>query len=241
VVIWEKPMSDSMKNAKRMHRTSERTGKMLMLHQQLPWLPIYTHLRQMVAKGTLGELSQMEFDMYVFSDACLVGYRSRLPQLMLQDLAIHHFDLMRYVTGKECERLYVRSWKSNEAWKKVPATTSVFAVLDLEGGLKVCYRSKMRELLDPTGYLGRIEITGSKGAATAFNDTIRMRAFKDSASKKPPREIAPAPVKKNIWQAFADAIKSRKPMWTSSGNNLKSLEMLFAAVRSAETGKIVEL
>ncbi|MDP2989387.1 MAG: Gfo/Idh/MocA family oxidoreductase [Kiritimatiellota bacterium] len=240
-VICEKPMSDSLGNARRMHRTAERQGKLLLLHQQLPWRPIYKHLQQIIKEGLIGTVRQVEFDMYVFSDVCLAGYRSKLPQLMLQDLAIHHFDLMRFLTGQECKRLHVHSWSPNEEGKKVTATTSVHAILEMTGGINICYRSKIRELLDDTGYLGRIAITGSRGSVIAAEDKIRLQTFKAHANKKPARVITPKPQKKDIWQSFADSIKTRKPMWTSSGNNLKSLEMLFAAIRSVETRKTVEL
>ena len=240
-VICEKPMADSLENARRMHRTAEQQGKLLLLHQQLPWMPIYSHLQQIIKEGVIGTLSQMEFDMYVFSDSCLVGYRSKLPQLMLQDLAIHHFDLMRFLTGQECERLHIRSWRPNEEGKKVTATTSVYAILEMTGGINVCYRSKNRALQDQTGYLGRIEITGSRGSVIAAEGTLRLQTFKAYAAKKPPRRITPKTPKKDIWQSFADSIKTRKPMWTSSGNNLKSLEMLFSAIRSVETRKTVEM
>ena len=240
-VICEKPMADSLENARRMHRTAERQGKLLLLHQQLPWRPIYNHLQQMIKEGVIGTLRQMEFDMYVFSDVCLIGYRSKLPQLMLQDLAIHHFDLMRFLTGQKCERLRVCSWRPNEEGKKVTATTSVYAILEMTGGINVCYRSKIRELQDQTGYLGRIAITGSRGSVIATDDKLHLQTFKAYANKKPPRAITPKPPKKDIWQSFANSIKTRKPMWTSSGNNLKSLEMLFAAMRSVATRKTVEL
>jgi predicted dehydrogenase len=240
-VICEKPMADSMEHARQMHRTAERQRKMLMLHQQLPWMPVYNELRQIVRAGAIGALSQMEFDMYVFSDVCLGGYRSKLSQLMLQDLAIHHFDLMRFLTGLECERLHVRSWRPNEEGKNVTATASVYAILKMSGGVNVCYRSKIREMLDPTGYLGRIEVAGSRGSVIASQEKLSLQTYKAFADKKPPLEIVPKPPKKDIWQSFADAIKTRKPMWTSSGNNLKSLAMLFSAIRSVETGKTVEL
>jgi predicted dehydrogenase len=240
-VICEKPMAETLEDARRMHAAAERSGRMLMLHQQLPWTAVHRSLKSLVDDGVLGRISHVEFDMYVFSDVCLSGYRSRLPQLMLQDLAIHHFDLIRYLTGQDCERLFVRSWKSNEEDKAVLAPTNVYGILEMRGGIRACYRSKIREMLDPTGYLARVELTGSRGSATLTGDKIRTQTFAGFALKETPREIVPAEPTTGIWEDFAEAIRTRKPMWTSSGNNLKSLAMIFAAIRSVETGTVVEL
>ncbi|MEM3048382.1 MAG: Gfo/Idh/MocA family oxidoreductase, partial [Candidatus Bathyarchaeia archaeon] len=85
-VICEKPMAATLKDARRMCEVARETERMLMIHHQLRWLPTYHHARKLIERGEIGELQSVEFDMSVFSNVCLVGYRSKLPHLMLKDL-----------------------------------------------------------------------------------------------------------------------------------------------------------
>ena len=212
-----------------------------MVHHQLRWSPGYYRLRELVRKGAIGELRQAEFDMFVYSDVCVSGYRSRLPQLILHDLAVHHFDLMRYVTDADCESVYARSWRPNEEDVSVPATAAAHAELEFAGPVTVSYRCKIREILEPTGYHGRISLTGSRGMADLRDGRLRLRTYKDFRAGKPAKEIDPKPPRTDTWQAFAHAIKTRTPTLTSSADNLGTLKIVFAAVKSVKTGRIVRL
>ena len=192
-------------------------------------------------QGAIGAVRRLDFFMSVFSDVCLRGYRSELPHLVLQDLAIHHFDLIRYLSGQECESLYVRDWPSVEAGQPITAATDACAILNMTGPVTACYTSSIRRLMDPAGYTCAARISGSEGEMVLGDDRIVLQTRAGHAAGEEPRIIEPEPPEIGTWQAFAQAIESRQPTLTSSENNLKSLEILFAAIQSAETGKVVEI
>jgi predicted dehydrogenase len=240
-VICEKPMAATLQDARAMCRTARQRGRLLMVHNQLRWAPAYYRARQLIDKGVIGTLRRLEFDMSVFSDVCLNGYRSKLPQLMLKDLGIHHLDLIRFLTGAACERILARSWISNEEHVSIPTTTNVYAILDMAGTITACYRSTMRCITEQTGYYCRAEITGSKGSMVVNSDGITLQTYKAFAAQKPPRKIAVGSPTRGCWADFAKAIKTRKPALTDSSDNINSMELLYAAIRSAETGALVSL
>jgi predicted dehydrogenase len=241
-VICEKPMAETLEDARRMHQTAETQGKMLMIHHQLRWTPSFYYLHQAVARGDIGTVRSVDFDMFVRSDVCMRGYRAELKQLMLQDLGIHHFDLIRYITGQDVTSVYMRSWPSNEDHVAIKATTSVAGILELTGPVTASYRSSMRDMLDKTGYGCRATVTGSRGVLRMTRDGIQYQTHVAHEKEEPPQTILPEhAAEHNCWQAFADAMKTRTPTLTASGDNIKSIEVLFAAIESAETGKIVEL
>ena len=240
-VICEKPMAGTLEEAHKMHHVSERLGRMLMVHHQLRWAPGYSHARQLIHDGVIGTLRHLEFDMYIYSDACLQGYRSRLPQLMLQDLGIHHFDLIRFITGEECKSVFARSWNSNEDHVIVPATTNVYAILEMTGPVTASYRSDMRSITEQTGYGCRVAVTGSKGVLTIAKEGLSLQTYDGFAAKRPLKKIEPEKTGCGPMEAFARAIQTRKPTLTASGDNLKSLEIVFAAIESVKTGRVVSL
>ena len=240
-VICEKPMAATLSDARHMHRTATRLGRMLMIHHQLRWLPTYRHARAMIARGAVGALRQVAFDMSVFSDVCLNGYRSKLPHLMLKDLGIHHLDLIRFLTGSECRSIFARSWASNEERLAIPTTTHAYAILEMAGPITVCYRATMRAIREQTGYCCRAELTGSRGVLTVTGDAISLQTFGGHRAGQPPQAVAPRPSDGTPWPDFARAIRTRRPTLTASADNVKSMELMYAAIGSAETGHIVRL
>lgn len=240
-VIVEKPMAETLQDARKMHAAAERLGRMLMVHNQLRWFPAYHHMRRLIAKGRIGAVRQVEFDMFVFSNVCRNGYRSRLPYLILQDLSIHHFDLMRFLTGAECVSMYARAWPPNEDGCDIAAASSAYAVAEMTGPVTVSYRAKIRELMDQTGYAPRVTVTGSRGVLRFADNGIVLQTHAGHARKRAAQAIEPKEPRLSVMAAFARAIRTREPALTWSGDNIKSLEMMFAAMKSARTGRIVRL
>lgn len=122
-VICEKQVAENLRDAAQMHFSAVDQGRMLMIHHQLRWHPTHFEARQRIAAGDIGQVRRIDFHFAVHSDVCFRGYRSQLPHLILQDLAIHHFDLIRYLSGQECDSLYVRDWPSPEADTEITAAT----------------------------------------------------------------------------------------------------------------------
>ena len=238
-VICEKPMAESLEDGRRMHAAAAESGRMLMVHQQLRWHPMHYQARRLMDQGAIGAVRRIDFTMSVHSDVCLRGYRSELPHLVLQDLSIHHLDLIRYLSSQECESLYVRDWSSVEAGLEISATTDVCAVLNMSGPVTVCYTASLRRLMDHVGYVCAARIAGSEGELVLDGDRITLQTRAAHAAGEEPRVIVPEPPEVDTWQAFARAIETRQPTLTGSGDNIRSLEVLFAAVESAETGAVV--
>jgi len=239
-VICEKPMAETLPDAARMHFSALQRDRMLMIHHQLRWHPCHHEARRRIEAGEIGDLRRLDFHFSVHSDVCLRGYRCQLPHLILQDLAVHHFDLIRYLTGQECDSLYVKDWPSPEKGQDITAATDAIAVLNLSGPVTVSYTASIRELLDPVGYTCTARIHGSEGELAIDGDRLRLQTRSGHADGQSPLTIDPPTPDPGTWSAFAHALQTRKPALTHSADNLNSLAMLFAAMESAETGAIVQ-
>lgn len=239
-VICEKPMAETLRDAARMHFGSLDKSRMLMIHHQLRWNPVHHEARRRIVAGDVGQVRRIDFDFAVHSDVCLRGYRSQLPHLILQDLAVHHFDLIRYLSGAACDSLYVVDWPAEEPGLDISAATDAVAVLQMAGPVSVSYRASIRELLDPVGYTCTARIHGTEGELALDADgTLRLQTRAAHAAGEEPQILQPGPPERDVWASFAHALETREPALTHSGDNLHSLAMLFAAMESAETGQIV--
>ncbi len=239
-VICEKPMAENLRDAARMHFTAVDQGRMLMIHHQLRWHPTHFEARRRIAAGDIGTVRRIDFHFAVYSDVCFRGYRSQLPHMILQDLAIHHFDLIRYLSGQECDSLYVRDWPSPESGQDITAATEAVAVLNMKGPVTVSYTASTRELLDPVGYTCTARIHGTDGELAIDQGKLRLQTRAGHKDGREPLIIEPSPPEVGTWAAFVQALQSRTPTLTHSGDNLNSLAMLFAAIESADTGAIVQ-
>ncbi len=237
-VICEKPMAENLRDAARMHFNAVERGRMLMIHHQLRWHPLHHEAHRRIAAGDIGRVRRLDFHFAVHSDVCRTGYRSQLPHLILQDLAIHHFDLIRYLSGQECDSLYVRDWPSPEAGVEITAATDAIAILNMGGPVTVSYTASIRELLDPVGYVCTAHIHGTEGELAIDGDVLRLQTRAGHATGSEPLTIEPVAPDPGTWAAFARALQTREPALTHSADNLNSLAMLFAAIESAETGTI---
>lgn len=240
-VICEKPMAESLADAARMHHRAVDTGRMLMIHHQLRWRPVHYEAHRRIVDGQIGRVRRIDFRFAVHSDVCLRGYRSQLPHMILQDLAIHHFDLIRYLSGQECESLYVRDWPSVEPGLSITAATDAVAALTMTDDVIVSYTATTRELLDPVGYVCTARVYGTEGQlALDADEGLRLQTRQGHAAGDDPVAITPTPPERDTWAAFAHALATREPTLTHSADNLGSLAMLFAAIESAESGAIVQ-
>ena len=238
-VICEKPMAENLRDAAQMHYSAVDQGRMLMVHHQLRWHACHHEARRLLDEGVIGAVRRLDFHFSVHSDVCLRGYRSQLPHLILQDLAIHHFDLVRYLSGQECESLYVRDWPAPETGLEISAATDAVAVLNMSGPVTASYTASIRELLEPVGYICKAQIYGSDGQLQVDGARLVLQTRQGHAGGEEPQVIEPEPPEVNTWAAFAQALQTRQPTWTHSGDNLHSLSMLFAAIESAQTGEVV--
>ena len=109
------------------------------------------------------------------------------------------------------------------------------------GPATASYTATTRELLEPVGYVCRARLYGSEGQLVVEDGSLTLQTRAGHAAGEAPRVLAPEAPAVGTWSAFARAIETREPTLTDSGDILKSLAMLFAAIESSETGRIVEL
>ena len=239
-VICEKPMAENLRDARRMHHSALDRGKMLMIHHQLRWHPCWFEARRQIEAGAVGQLRRIDFHFSVHSDVCIHGYRSQLPHLVFQDLSIHHFDLIRYLVGQRCRSVFARDWVADEPGLSIQAATDAVAILEFEGPITAAYTATVRELIDPVGYICQARVHGSEGELFIGGDRVTVQTRSAHAQGTDPLIISPEPPDVDTWSAFAQAIETREPALTHSADNLQSLALMFAAIESSESGRIVE-
>jgi predicted dehydrogenase len=159
-VVVEKPFTLDFTEARALAEQAEQAGLRLMVDQNYRYLSDIRTLRHAVGEGLIGEVEFVEvgFD-------CLWPprpYQESMANTMLLEMAVHHFDSLRFVLGVEARTAVGQTWRPR--WTRYAGDTWVSCQYEFEGGIRVAYHGSLESpgLRSPWQGLWRIE--GRRGA-----------------------------------------------------------------------------
>ena len=163
-------------------------------------------------------------------------------------MAIHHFDLMRLILGREAINVFARV--TDPAWSRFEDEGAAVITIEFEGGLIVSYRGSWLSPAEPTTWSGdwnieceraNVYFTSRKGGeAGSKGDVVRVKELgkeEETAPLVTPRFHG----RSAGLVAFAKAITSGEEPETSGRNNLGSVALMEAAARAAASGKVEDV
>lgn len=265
-VLMEKPFAPTLDDARRAVDAATERGLVLMVNQNYRFFPAVRAVRELVASGDVGSPHSIYLDFRRYEHhAPKEGHLHYLvPQPMLVDMAIHHFDLMRAILNREPQKIYCRSW--NPPWSRYDDPAAAVATITFEGDVVVSYRGSWLSPGIETPWAGnwRMEFSGAEVAWTSrgggkdpedaesavirrLGEESRQPQFGVARSREGTRGH-PIDLPKLSYldftgslDAFVRAIRSGEEPETSGRNNLPTLALAIAAVESAASGMPVEL
>ena len=140
-VLIEKPLTDDLNEAKEFLRFMEGRKEKAFVSQNYRFRP---QLWQMKASFGEDNIGQPAWANVTFRHGLTNEKNSektawqrkdwRLEQtsLLLLEVAIHHFDMLRFVSGSNVKNVYARGW--NPAWSDLNGVGSAFVLLEFENG-----------------------------------------------------------------------------------------------------------
>ncbi|MCX7047964.1 MAG: Gfo/Idh/MocA family oxidoreductase [Candidatus Sumerlaeota bacterium] len=247
-VLGEKPLADSMENARQMVAAAKEAGRIYAVSQQRRYDARIRRLRQFIESGAIGALTTVNCDFYI--GAHFGGFRDVMEHVLLLDMAIHTFDAARYITGSDPVAVYCREWNPDGSWYRHGA--SAMAIFEMTNGVIYNYRgSWCGEGMD-TKWECDWRIIGQKGMVMwdGASDYKARVVAEEKGFIYPKRDVELPPYtgpctedgRTQILAEFLEAIKTGKGgPETVCTDNIKSLAMVFGAIESAVEGKRVEI
>lgn len=236
-VIGEKPMADSMRAARRMVQTAERTKRMYMVSQSRRWDLHHDRVRRTIAAGRLGTLTTINCDFYI--GAHFGGFRDLMDSPLILDMAIHHFDLARYFTGADPVAVYCHEFNPAGSWYRGAAAAS--CIFEMSNGIVFTYRGSWCAEGCHTSWNGDWRIIGTRGTLICAQDQEPHGQIVAGSSgfNRPLAPLAVAPSRLRfpamhgaLREMLAFLRRGTLPQ-TECHDNIKSLAMVFAAIESA--------
>ncbi|MEV0287632.1 Gfo/Idh/MocA family oxidoreductase [Kribbella sp. NPDC050820] len=247
-VLVEKPFAPSIAEATALVEYAEERDLTVMVSQNYRFQPAVHAVREIVRDGTLGELVSIAVDFR------RTGVRRTAPSgrpvltdPLLGDMSIHHFDLMRAVTGREPEQVYCRTWHPDGFGYGGPPAGA--AVITFRDGPIVSYRGSWVSSGPVTAWGGewRMEFDHGEvwwtsrpdGSESGVAESARIRA--DGKERAVALPELTATDRAGSLTEFTTSVREDWAPEATGRDNLGSLAITYAAIESALTGVPIDV
>jgi len=243
-VICQKPFAENQGDGGAMVAACAEAGVALMVHENFRWQAPMRALHQAIRAGAIGTPSYARISFRHAHDIYAnQPYLRDEPHLALIDVGTHALDLARFFMG-EAVRVHARGQRINPT---IGGDDVVDVVLDHANGGVSLVDISFSTQLDPDPFpqtLVRIE--GSSGTLELMRDYVQRLSrpgHHEERSVAPPApRFAPRPR-----HVIGDSVLAIQRHWlaalgagsepeTSGADNLKTLDLVFRACRSATSG-----
>lgn len=239
-VLCEKPIAPTVAEALSLIATEELTGQLLMTSQSRRYYPVLDELKR--AASTLGDIGILTTEF--FKAPHFGGFRDEMAHPLLIDMAIHAFDVSRYLLDADPVSVDCRTF--NPSWSWYAGDAAATAVFEFSGGTRYTYTGSWCSPGLETSWNGSWRISGALGTATwdgeghpqiayAGNEAPKVATAESEQARTTRPEIAGA------LDDFVDALRTGRTPSGDVHSNVHSLAMVEAAVLSAETSRTVSL
>lgn len=246
-VLGEKPMADSMENARKMVRAAGKARRTYAVTQNYRYNPNTRAAAKLIKDKLIGNLDMLNVDYFMAPH--FGGFREHIPNPVLVEMAIHTYDMARLISGEDPVSVYCHEHNPKGSWYKGGNAAAV-SIFEMTNGVVFTYRGHWCAEGTGTGWNGQWRAVGDRGMAfydgcnpPCGNTVVKQGGPGQTTKLKPFRmktkktETGHTAVIKN----FIYCIRERRKPETDCSDNIKSIAMLFASIESAKTGKRVKI
>jgi len=243
-VLCEKPVDNDLAKADAAVSELKELNARVMMAFNRRFDPSNIELRRAIDAGEMGEVRQ-------------VIITSRDPGLpprdyvahsggIFRDMAIHDFDMARFLLGEEPVEVYAKASRVVDAamMEEFADFDTVMVILQTASG-KQCHINCCREAV--YGYDQRFEILGSKGMLLNDNlrpSTVRRYTASETEARAPLLNFfleRYTDAYRNELEAFLKALEDGSPMPTTPRDGRQALRLADCALQSVSTGCTVKV
>ena len=247
-VLSEKPMAETLDEARDLVARANAAGRMHAVVQNRRYLAAVRRIARFVRAGSIGEVTGVHADFFLAPH--FGGFREEMDHVLLLDMAIHGFDAMRCMTGLGASGVYCREWNPVNSWYR--HGSSAAAIFDLDNGAVFTYRGSWCAEGLGTGWECSWRIVGAKGSLVwDGREDIRIEIgggernglFDNVAAAQVPA-LDPADRvggHLGVLQDFCAALQNQTGPETAGHDNIRSLAMALGAIQSAEAGQRIDI
>jgi D-apiose dehydrogenase len=247
-VICQKPMAPTLTTAREMAMACEQAGVPLLIHENWRWQRPFRELKRVLESGTIGRVFRARLDYMnrfpVFENQ---PFLRDLDRFILTDIGSHILDTARFLFG-EASRLYCQTTRIHTDIKGEDVAT---VVMEMGGTTVTCnmsYASRVEHDRFPETFAF---VEGSEGSAELAPDHwLRVTDASGTTSRRVPpphytwADSRYALVHSSIVACHNDLLRALQAggvAETRAADNLRTMQLVFAAYDSAREQSVVTL
>jgi predicted dehydrogenase len=232
-VLTEKPVAETMAHGRQMVEAARDAGRTLMVSQNYRFRPWARTMRRIIAAGQFGPPDSMavEFE---------GSFRLKMDHPLVRDMSIHHFDLMRAVTGREPVTVFARTWQPSWSWfEGDPCAAALF---EFEGGLEGVYEGSWVSRGRETSWDGYWCLECPQAVLELRRGQVHVTpAGHPDTDSEVQLDRSPASGQTAVLTEFQQAVAEGREPESSGRDNLTSLAMTFAVMESSREQRPVRI
>ncbi|MEO1165270.1 MAG: Gfo/Idh/MocA family oxidoreductase [Chloroflexota bacterium] len=242
-LMAEKPLAETLDDAYTQATMATDSGLLYMITQDYRYKPTLYTVKQILDSGELGAVSSVSVTHY--RGLQFAGFRAEMPHPLLNDMAVHHFDLLRYFLGAEPETLYGQAWSTT--WNQNKGKMSANALMRFPNDVHASYTASWVSNGHVSSYEGDWRFECEKGVLTLIDNVIHVQLRDDIDGGN--YTYQPAEIREPITMLYErqsylayelqEAIQTGKAPVTRVQDNVKTLQMVFDVIESSETGQVI--
>jgi D-apiose dehydrogenase len=248
-VICQKPMAPNLETARRMVACCRQAEVPYFIHENFRWQHPLRQVKGVLEEGVAGNVFRARISFCssfpVFDNQ---PFLKDLEQFILTDVGSHVLDVARFLFG-EMESVFCQTQRVHSDIKGEDVATVMLRTVS--GATVVCeisYASRTEHERFPETY---VLVEGDKGSVELGPDYwIRVTTGAGTHSRRcpPPRYPWADPAYDVVHASIAacnenllKALKGEGPAETTGEDNIKTVELVFAAYESEKTRRLVQL
>jgi predicted dehydrogenase len=235
-VFLEKPITQNYQDALELVAESKRFNKFIMISQNYRWRPEIEAVRQCVQNGGIGPIEYGEWN---FRRATVFGgWRDQYKEILIEDMSIHHFDLLRHILGEDSKSIYASSMRPSWSW--FGGNPVVSATIKFENDVLINYFGSWVTRGKETSWNGDFRLVGSKGVIELIDDVPYVTNEEGEVRELAIPEMPYTDRTYSIYEMVQAIRENRKPI-THLEDNIKSFAIVGAALESVQKGKEIDI
>ena len=247
-VIVEKPLAAELADAVAVVLAARSAGQTVAVMQNRRYHPAVRKMRDDVAAGRIGTLVDVSVDMFLWHRYPNT-FLTEIDSPLLRDMAIHQFDAARAISGADARTVQALEWSSPTSWMSGAAGAT--AAFELANGAIFSYRGSWVAEGASTPYDGAWRVGGTQGTLIWDGaEHLRLETvqrpdgpYEPGVTQQVDDIVAPGDQTGHAkgLAAILDALQAGNTPETVAHDNLLSLAMVDAAVRSSRERRTLEI
>ncbi len=240
--ISEKPMAASMADCKAMLKASQDTGNTYVVSQNYRYRPEMWTLAKAIEEYDLGDVGQVKLEFFKGVDFG-GGFRHDMEYPLIVDMSIHHFDLIRFITGLNPLTVKASAW--NPKWSNYKGDCSSTALFEMDNGARILYNGSWCAKGDYSDWNGNWHVECERGTVIYEQGKVTVHRAPELYNVTETIEVKlqdpPRSGQNYVLHDFMDAIASGGKASTDVTDNIHSVAMVFSTVDAMESGQTIQV